>query len=149
MKEILFVRFNLYTAHYDFDHYLAGTKLMVQNNSAVTIFGIKNCDTMKKTFAWFEAQGIPYSFVDYKKSGVVEAQLPHWIAAVGWEVLLNRKGLTWKKLSESDRAAVDQAKASALMIAHPTLIKRPVVVAEEQTVIGFDEALLSKMKLSR
>ncbi|MEY4592860.1 MAG: hypothetical protein RIR18_1755 [Pseudomonadota bacterium] len=102
------------------------------------IFGIKNCDTMKKTFAWFEANGLAYTFVDYKKAGVVATELPVWLNGVAWEVLLNRKGLTWKKLSEDERADINQAKAIELMIAHPTLIKRPVVAVGEQLLVGFD-----------
>lgn len=109
----------------------------------ITIYGIKNCDTMKKTFAWFTAQGVDYTFVDYKKAGVVAAELPTWMSMVGWEPLLNRKGLTWKKLSDAERADVDQNKVAALMAANPTLIKRPVVCVGNQVIVGFDEAAWS------
>lgn len=112
----------------------------------LTVFGIKNCDTMKKTFAWFEANGLAYTFVDYKKAGVVAAHLPDWIQRVGWEALVNRKGLTWKKLPEADRTDLDEARAVTLMQANPTLIKRPVVIAGDQTVVGFDEAALLRLK---
>ena len=102
-----------------------------------TIFGIKNCDTMKKAFAWLDAQGIAYDFIDYKKAGVVEDHIDSWNKLIGWETLLNRKGLTWKKLSEADRSNVDEAKALALMKVSPTLIKRPVLVSGKKAMVGF------------
>ena len=102
-----------------------------------TIFGIKNCDTMKKAFVWLDAQGIEYEFIDYKKTGVVADHIDNWNKQVGWEALLNRKGLTWKKLSEADRSNVDEAKAIELMKTHPTLIKRPVLVNGKEAIVGF------------
>jgi arsenate reductase len=102
-----------------------------------SIFGIKNCDTMKKAFTWLDAQGLDYEFIDYKKAGVVTDHINSWNKLVGWETLLNRKGLTWKKLSETDRNNVDEAKALALMKAHPTLIKRPVLVNGKKAIVGF------------
>jgi len=102
-----------------------------------TIFGIKNCDTMKKAFTWLEAQGLDYEFIDYKKADVLANHIDSWNKLIGWETLLNRKGLTWKKLSEDDRSNVDEAKALALMKAHPTLIKRPVLVNGKRAIIGF------------
>ena len=102
-----------------------------------TIFGIKNCDTMKKAFAWLDAQGITYDFIDYKKAGVVEDHIDSWNQRIGWETLLNRKGLTWKKLSEADRSNVDETKALALMKTNPTLIKRPVLVCGNKAIVGF------------
>lgn len=103
----------------------------------LTIFGIKNCDTMKKAFTWLDAQGFEYEFIDYKKTGVVAEHIHNWNKQVGWETLLNRKGLTWKKLSETDRSNVDEAKAIALMKTHPTLIKRPVLVNGKNVIVGF------------
>jgi len=102
-----------------------------------TIFGIKNCDTMKKAFAWLDTQGISYDFIDYKKTGVVADHIDSWNKRIGWETLLNRKGLTWKKLSEADRSNVDEAKALALMKTNPTLIKRPVLVNGKKAIVGF------------
>jgi arsenate reductase (glutaredoxin) len=102
-----------------------------------TIFGIKNCDIMKKAFTWLDAQGLDYEFIDYKKAGVVADHIDSWNQRIGWEALLNRKGLTWKKLSETDRSNVDEAKALALMKTHPTLIKRPVLVGGKKTIVGF------------
>jgi len=93
----------------------------------ITLHGIPNCDTVKKARAWLEEQGQPYAFHDFKKAGVPEAELDRWIAELGWEKLVNRAGTTWRKLDEATRAAVvDAASARALMLAQPSVIKRPV-----------------------
>jgi arsenate reductase len=102
------------------------------------IYGIKNCDTMKKAFAWLEAKGLTYEFVDYKKPCVAEAHLSDWNRRVGWKTLLNTRGLMWKKLADDERADVDEAKALALMARHPALIKRPVLDTGKDLLIGFD-----------
>ncbi len=104
----------------------------------ITLYGIKNCDTMKKAFAWLAANGVAYDFVDYKKAGVVAEHLPVWAAKAGWQVLLNTKGLMWKKLSDEQRADVDEAKALALLNEYPSMIKRPVLVVGEQVLVGFN-----------
>lgn len=101
------------------------------------VFGIKNCDTMKKTFAWLEANGVAYEFIDYKKAGVAEAYLSDWNARAGWQKLLNTRGLMWKKLSEEERAAVDEQKALKLMAQYPSLIKRPVLDTGQLLLVGF------------
>jgi len=106
----------------------------------IRIYGIKNCDTMKKAFAWLDAQGVAYEFIDYKKAGVASAHLPDWNTRAGWKVLLNTRGLMWKKLSETERADLDEAKALALMAQHPALIKRPVLDTGSELLIGFDPA---------
>jgi Spx/MgsR family transcriptional regulator len=94
----------------------------------IKVYGIPNCDTVKKARSWLDAQGLPYEFHDYKKAGVPEALLPAWQAALGWEPLVNRSGTTWRKLDEAVRAAVvDAASAQALMRAQPSVIKRPLV----------------------
>lgn len=103
----------------------------------LTIFGIKNCDTMKKAFTWLEAQGLDYEFIDYKKADVVAEHIDSWNKRVGWDTLLNRKGLTWKKLSETERGDLTEAKALTLMKSYPTLIKRPVLVSDKQAIVGF------------
>ena len=103
----------------------------------LTIFGIKNCDTMKKAFTWLDGHGLAYEFIDYKKADVVADHIDRWNKLVGWETLLNRKGLTWKKLSEADRTDIDEARALALMKTQPTLIKRPVLVSEKKVMVGF------------
>src|SRR5450830_1335936 len=93
----------------------------------VAVYGIPNCDTVKKARTWLTAQSVDYVFHDFKKQGVPAAQLPGWLAAVGWEKLVNRKGTTWRKLDAATQAAVvDDASASALMLANPSVIKRPV-----------------------
>ena len=102
------------------------------------VYGIKNCDTMKKAFAWLEANGIAYDFVDYKKDGVVLSHLPEWNRCAGWEALLNTRGMMWKRLSDEERADVDEAKALALMADYPTLIKRPVLDSGQTLLVGFD-----------
>ena len=101
-------------------------------------FGIKNCDSMKKAFAWLAEHGIDYEFIDYKKAGIVEANIQDWVSRVGWEKLLNTKGLTWRKLPEEDRINLDEAKAMRLMMAHPSMIKRPVLDTGTTLLVGFD-----------
>ena len=107
------------------------------SKTTITIYGIKNCDTMKKALAWLAANNVAHEFVDYKKAGVAAAQLPDWIARAGWETLLNRRGLMWKKLSDAERADVDAAKAMALMTQYPALIKRPVLDTGAKLLVGF------------
>lgn len=102
------------------------------------VYGIKNCDTMKKAFAWLEAQGIAYEFIDYKKAGVVEQHLPRWQEQAGWETLLNTRGMMWRKLSDDERSNVDAAKAAQLMQQYPAIIKRPVLDTSSKVLIGFD-----------
>ena len=108
-----------------------------KSKCSLSCYGIKNCDTMKKAFTWLETHGIAYEFIDYKKAGVVEAHLSDWCARAGWEVLLNRRGLMWKKLSDEERADVDEAKALVLMTNYPALIKRPVLDTGTKLIIGF------------
>ena len=94
----------------------------------IKVYGIANCDTVKKARSWLEAQALAYEFHDYKKAGVPEALLPQWEASLGWEALVNRSGTTWRKLDEAQRASVvDAPSAQALMLAQPSVIKRPVV----------------------
>lgn len=108
----------------------------------ITLHGIPNCDTVKKARAWLDANGREHRFHDFKKLGVPEAGLDAWLAAAGWETVLNRKGTTWRGLDEATRAAVtDAASARALMLAQPSLIKRPVVVWSDGAItVGFDAA---------
>ncbi|MEI7431988.1 MAG: arsenate reductase [Betaproteobacteria bacterium] len=102
------------------------------------IYGIKNCDTMKKALAWLEAKGIAHEFIDYKKAGVVDSHLPDWNQRAGWKVLLNTRGLMWKRLSEEERTDVDEAAALTLMREYPALIKRPVLDTGSKLLVGFD-----------
>ena len=105
----------------------------------IALYGIKNCDTMKKAFAWLEAHGVDYEFIDYKKAGVAVEHLPDWNSRAGWQQLLNTRGMMWKRLSDDERADIDEAKALALMADYPTLIKRPVLDDGATLLIGFDE----------
>jgi len=107
---------------------------------SMTLYGIPNCDTVKKARSWLEGRGIDYAFHDYKKAGADPAKLADWSAAKGWEALLNQRGTTFRKLDEADRADLDQAKAIRLMEAHPSLIRRPVVEHERGLLVGFDAA---------
>lgn len=107
------------------------------HQSACRIFGIKNCDTMKKAFAWLEANGVSHEFIDYKKAGVVEAHIEDWMARAGWEKLLNTRGLMWRKLSDDEKSAVDAKKARILMIQYPALIKRPVLDTGRELLVSF------------
>ncbi|MCJ2178353.1 arsenate reductase [Novosphingobium album (ex Hu et al. 2023)] len=103
-------------------------------------YGIPNCDTVKKARKWLEAQGIDYTFHDYKKEGADPARLESWVAAAGWEKVLNRAGTTFRKLPEEDKAGLDAAKAVTVMQAHPSTIKRPVVEYPGGLLVGFKEA---------
>lgn len=103
-------------------------------------YGIPNCDTVKKARKWLEAQGIDYTFHDYKKEGADSARLESWVAAAGWEKVLNRAGTTFRKLPEEDKTGIDAAKAVAVMQAHPSTIKRPVVEYPGGLLVGFKEA---------
>jgi len=104
----------------------------------VTIYGIKNCDTMKKARAWLDAHGVNYHFHDYRQAGIDKAHLARWCEKVGWETLLNRAGTTFRKLPESDKANLDERHAVALMLAQPSLIKRPVLELKGgRILVGF------------
>ena len=105
---------------------------------SVTVYGIKNCDTMKKARAWLDTHGVAYVFHDYKVAGIDAATLRAWAAKVSWEKLLNRAGTTFRKLSDADKQGVDEKKAVALMEAQPSMIKRPVVESDGALLVGFD-----------
>ena len=103
----------------------------------VAVFGIPNCDTVKKARVWLDAAGVAYAFHDYKKTRIDTVTLNRWADAVGWEPLLNRAGTTFKKLGDADKADIDRDKAIALMIANPSMIKRPVVEGVGVLLVGF------------
>jgi len=105
--------------------------------TTLTIYGIKNCDTMKKARAWLEGHGVVHRFHDYKAVGIDAPTLAAWERQVGWEVLLNRAGTTFRKLPEAERTGLDAAKALALMLAHPGMIKRPVLEGAGTLIVGF------------
>jgi len=105
------------------------------------VHGIVNCDTVKKARAWLDARAVPYEWIDFRKSPPSYEDLARWCRAVGWETLLNRRGTTWRALDDAAKAAVvDERSAIALMAAQPTLVKRPVVEAQGDVVVGFSEA---------
>ena len=103
----------------------------------ITIYGIKNCDTMKKAFAWLDKAGVAYDFHDYKKTGVSKGDLEKWCKAEGWETVLNRAGTTFRKLPDADKEGLTERKAIALMMAQPSMIKRPVLDDGKHLLIGF------------
>jgi arsenate reductase len=104
---------------------------------ANTLFGITNCDTMKKARAWLDSHGVEYVFHDYKTDGVDAAQLQRWIADAGWETVLNRAGTTFRKLPDARKTGLNERKAIALMLEQPSMIKRPVLQLGERLLIGF------------
>ena len=108
----------------------------------VHLYGIPNCDTVKKARTWLDGAGVEYTFHDYKKEGVDKGNLERWADAVGWEVLLNRRGTTFRKLDDADKADIDRDKAIALMLEHTSMIKRPVAEHEDgdRILVGFAES---------
>lgn len=114
--------------------------MRAMNHPTTTVYGIPNCDTVKKARAWLHSQGVAHEFHDFKKQGVPAQLLPTWVAALGWEALLNRKGTTWRQLGSAAQAEViDATSAMALMQAQPSVIKRPVVHwAHGPLTVGFD-----------
>jgi Spx/MgsR family transcriptional regulator len=112
-----------------------------------TLFGIKNCDTMKKARVWLDEHGVGYEFHDYKTSGIDREHLQRWSKAIGWETLLNRAGTTFRKLPDGDKANLTEGKAIALMLAQPSMIKRPVLEFGKQLLVGFkQDEYASKLK---
>jgi len=109
------------------------------------LYGIKNCDTMKKAWTWLDQHGVAYDFHDYKKAGIDRATLEGWAKQVGWEVLLNRAGTTFKKLPDADRQGIDERKAIGLMLAQPSMIKRPVLDVGGQLLVGFKPEAYEKI----
>jgi arsenate reductase (glutaredoxin) len=101
------------------------------------LYGIKNCDTMKKARAWLETHDVEYAFHDYKTEGIDKARLQEWIQVVGWETLLNRAGTTFRKLPDAAKEDIDERRAIALMLEQPSMIKRPVLERGRQLLVGF------------
>lgn len=112
-----------------------------------TLYGIKNCDTMKKARVWLDEHGVAYDFHDYKATGIDRAHLEKWCKQLGWETVINRAGLTFKKLPDADKVNLTEAKAIKLMMAQPSMIKRPVLEYKRQLLIGFKpEEYAAKLK---
>ncbi|MBC9249698.1 arsenate reductase [Pseudomonas alcaligenes] len=110
---------------------------------SITLYGIKACDTMKKARTWLDEHGTAYSFHDYKVSAIDRANLQKWCDEHGWEIVLNRAGTTFRKLDDAQKADLDQAKAIELMLAQPSMIKRPVLDLGHRTLVGFKPELYS------
>jgi len=108
------------------------------------VYGIPNCDTVKKARKWLDASSVSYEFHDYKKKGIDTNTLKLWCKDLGWESLINRRGTTWRKLDESDKQGLTQKSAIVLMIDNTSLIKRPVINADGQFLLGFDEVAYAK-----
>jgi arsenate reductase (glutaredoxin) len=106
----------------------------------ITIYGLKNCDTCRKAMKWLAAEGIDATLHDFRKDGLDGTLLGQWLDMVEWETLLNRRGTTWRKLSDGDKADVDRLKAQNLMLVNPSLLKRPVIPLGDRLVVGFKEA---------
>lgn len=106
-------------------------------SKSVTIYGIKNCDTMKKARTWLDDHGVAYTFHDYKAEGIDKVSLERWAKEVGWEILLNRAGTTFRKLPDAQRENVTEKKAIALMLEQPSMIKRPVLDVGGKLLVGF------------
>ena len=111
---------------------------------SIAIYGIKNCDTMKKARAWLDGQRVPYTFHDYKIEGIEKDRLKSWCDELGWETLLNRAGTTFRKLPDSDREGLNERKAIALMLAQPSMIKRPVLDLDGKLLVGFKPEIYAK-----
>lgn len=105
--------------------------------SSTILYGIPNCDTMKKARAWLAEHGVEYVFHDYKKAGIDRATLEAWIEQVGWELLLNRRGMMWRKVPQDVKDQIDQASAIGLMLETPSIIKRPVLLHNDKISVGF------------
>ena len=110
----------------------------------ITIYGIKNCDTMKRARAWLDGHGVAYSFHDYKTAGIAQDRLKQWSEALGWEALLNRAGTTFRKLPDADKEGLNERKALALMLAQPSMIKRPVLDLGGKLLVGFDPSIYAR-----
>jgi len=115
----------------------------------ITVYGLKNCDTCRKALKWLDAEGLEHRFHDLRKDGVGEDAIGRWIAACGWETVLNKRGTTWRGLPGADREAAGEATAAALMKAHPALIKRPVFEVDGRVVIGFKDEQKARLVQSR
>jgi len=110
------------------------------------LYGIPNCDTMKKARAWLSSHGVTHDFHDYKVAGIERAKLEHWVETVGWEVLLNRAGTTFRKLPDKDKANLTKSRAIELMLGQPSMIKRPVLERGRKLLVGFSPERYSELK---
>ena len=107
------------------------------NMSTITLFGIKNCDTVRKAKKWLEKEAPNFQFVDFREDGLTEEQIKHWSSALSWETIFNKRSTSFRNLTDADKADIDEAKAIKLMLEYPTLIKRPILVVDNQVYTGF------------
>jgi len=111
----------------------------------LNVYGIKNCDTVRKALKWLETQGIAYTFHDFRKEGLDPALVQKWIDVIGWESVLNRRSTTWRKLAENDKNNIDKASAIQLMSEHPTLVKRPIFEDKGIVIQGFTDDVRARL----
>lgn len=112
----------------------------------ISVYGLKNCDTCRKARKWLDGEGLAHRFLDLRADGVEEERVTRWIAAVGWEVLLNRRGTTWRTLPDGNKHDIDADRALVLMMQHPALIKRPVFEAGDKVLVGFKDDVQAALK---
>lgn len=115
----------------------------------LTVYGITHCDSVKRARKWLAEGHLDYCFHDFRKAGIDRATLDRWADKVGWEALLNRRGTTYRKLSAGEKTGIDRAAAIRLMVAQPALIKRPVIVAGDDVVVGFDQPAIAALERHR
>jgi arsenate reductase (glutaredoxin) len=111
----------------------------------IKLYGISNCDTVKKARAWLDTHGVAYAFHDYKKAGIERAELERWATELGWEALLNRAGTTFRALADADKTGLDEGRAIALMVVQPSMIRRPVLDLGDRRVVGFKPELYAAL----
>lgn len=116
-----------------------------EHHPMITVYGIKNCDTVRKALKWLEAQGLSHTFHDFRVDGLSADTVQRWVDARGWESVLNKRSTTWKQLSDTDKKNVDTFQAVTLMVAHPTLVKRPVFESEGLVLQGFSDDVRGKL----
>ena len=116
---------------------MSNSKNSTGTSTNITMYGIKNCDTIKKARKWLEAENIDYLFHDYKKEGITEEKLSVWIKQVGWELLLNKRGTTWRKLPDNVKENIDEKSAITVMLENTSIIKRPVLDTGSKLLVGF------------
>lgn len=109
-------------------------------SKSVTVYGITNCDSIKKAKTWLDKEGIEYKFHDYRKQGLEISQLNNWVDAFGWEPLLNKRGTTWRKLPDEVKDNVDRASAIDIMLQNPAIIKRPLLIKGNKMMLGFNDS---------
>ncbi|MBL4613584.1 MAG: arsenate reductase [Magnetovibrio sp.] len=111
----------------------------------ITVYGIKTCDTVRKALKWLQAQGTPHTYHDFRIDGLEAAKVKYWVDELGWESVLNKRSTTWKKLTDDQKGSLNELGAAALMVAHPTLVKRPVFEFQGLVLQGFTDAVRQRI----